>query len=184
MSLEQISGVPSFAGLLPDPARWPQPAGNTPATFAQAYEKVWLAQSRDEANTASSLLLYAVGNDHEGSYDPVVLDIFPFLEFVLRDGGECARFAVMSALIDLCASFGPAAGFDSVVPEPGGEPMALFRLLRLRAQALLPLITALAGHAGPLGEEAASLAEVLTDKPGEEFLPYALNPSAWVKDFS
>ncbi|MCQ4163927.1 hypothetical protein [Tahibacter harae] len=168
MTSEHTQAAPSFAGMLPDPQRWPQPASNTAGTFETAYLRTWRAQNLVDARAAASLLLYAVGNNHSGSYFPVVLGIFPFLERVLRDGGEWARFAALDSLTDLCGSFGPEPGFGTVILESASEPVPVQAALWSRTLQLRPLIAPPAACKGELGMAAASLLDVLAVGPAEE----------------
>jgi len=94
-----------------------------------------------EATTATgeaalSRLLFAVGNDHCGSYRPVVLAVVPFLGEILRDGGDTARARTLDALIDLTCSFGPEPGFEHVTTPDGKRHVK--ELLRERVLALVP----------------------------------------------
>jgi len=114
-----------------------QPTGNTDGAVPRALRG--LAEATTATGEAAlSRLLFAVGNDHCGSYRPVVLAVVPFLGEILRDGGDTARARTLDALVDLTGSFGPEPGFEHVT-TPDGEGLVK-ELLREKVLALVPEI--------------------------------------------
>ncbi len=104
-----------------------QPSWNKQGEVAEALRDLALA-SLETGQEAYSRLLYAVGNDHAGTYYPVVVTVVPFLGAILRSGGPTARLRTLDVLVDLAGSFAPEPGFE-VVATPTGN-LALRELLR------------------------------------------------------
>lgn len=101
-----------------------------------------MAASEVEAERAYDRVLYAVGNNHRGTYFPVVLDVVPFLGEIVEHGGRWACARALDVLIDLVGSFGP----DSEVVTDGDiRPEDLPALLRSRVREFVPGIQTLAG---------------------------------------
>ncbi len=96
-----------------------QPPGNRQGEVVAALRGL-AAASPDTGWDASSRVLFAVGNNHAGSYYPVVLKVVPFLGLILRSGGSTARLRTLDVLIDLIGPFEPEVGFD-VVALPTGD---------------------------------------------------------------
>jgi hypothetical protein len=66
-------------------------------------------------------LLYALGNDHAGTYFPVVVPAIRALGAILRDGSLVARLRALDALVDLVGSFWPEPGYEDVETDGGGR---------------------------------------------------------------
>jgi hypothetical protein len=101
---------------------WPdytQPEWNTETSVADALSSVWSATDPVSSSAAYSELLYAVGNNHAGTYYPVLLAVVPFMEGLLRTGGPWSVRTVLDVLIDLLASFEPAPGYDTFEDTAG-----------------------------------------------------------------
>jgi hypothetical protein len=118
------------------------------------------AESDRTAQEAYHRVLYAVGNDHAGSYFPIVLDVIPYLGEILDGGAQHARARTLDVLIDLVGSFGPDPG---VTMEQGAPPEDLQALLRDRVATLRRLIERLRADASAPGvqELARDLLEIL-----------------------
>jgi hypothetical protein len=95
-----------------------QPSSNTKDEVVSALRALSLA-SPETADEAYSRMLYALGNNHAGTYYPVVLAAVPFLGAILRDGGATARLRTLDVLIDLVGSFEPEPGFEVVASSAG-----------------------------------------------------------------
>src|SRR3954470_3243470 len=92
---------------------WPalaQPLGNHADAIPKALAFLATCDSHDEAIRAYHRVLYALGNDHAGTYCPAVLEAIPFLGEIVECGPHAAREAALDALIDLVGSFGPESG--------------------------------------------------------------------------
>jgi len=68
-------------------------------------------------------MLYAVGNNHAGTYHPMVLAAVPSLGAILRDGGVTARLRTLEVLIDLIGSFEPEPAFEVIETAAGDLPL-------------------------------------------------------------
>src|SRR5262245_50977316 len=96
-----------------------RPPAGRPGEVAAALRDLAFATSEDGAQAAYHRVLFAVGNDHRGSYFPIVLDAVPFLGEILAAGTQLARARTLDVLIDVVGSFGPdpeMAGDDSIRP--------------------------------------------------------------------
>jgi hypothetical protein len=102
----------------------PQPSWNREHEVSDALRALALA-TEDSGEAAYSRLLYAVGNNHAGTYFPLVLAIIPFLGEILRDRtcNSAARTRALDVLIDLVGSFEPEAGFELVATAAGPCPL-------------------------------------------------------------
>lgn len=81
-------------------------------------------------------MLFALGNDHAGTYYPVVLAALPFLGAILREGGLAARLRTLDVLLDLRGSFEPEPFFELL---PDGT-RSLKALLQERMRTLADLV--------------------------------------------
>jgi hypothetical protein len=77
-------------------------------------------------------VLYAIGNNHAGTYYPAVLHAIPFLGEIVEFGPDAAREATLDALIDLVDSFYPEPGFETVASQAGASDLKLLVLNRVR----------------------------------------------------
>ena len=100
-----------------------QPPSNGRDEVAKALRALSVA-SPETSHAAYSRLLYALGNDHAGTYYPVALAAVPFLGGILRGGGPAARLRTLDALIDLIGSFAPEPGFEFVETSSGRRLLA------------------------------------------------------------
>src|SRR5690606_17686531 len=98
--------------------------------------------SEGEAIEAYHRFLFAVGNNHAGTYCQVVLATVPFLGELLASGGDATRRAVLDALIDLTGSFAPEPGQETVA-DANGSALELRSLLADRVRLLVPTVRAL-----------------------------------------
>lgn len=94
---------------------FPQPPTNVPDTVEAALQALEKAHDAPTANDAYDSILWAVGNNHAGTYYPVVLGIFPAIHRILSDAqaNTWAQHATMEALIDLGGSFIPEQGHET-----------------------------------------------------------------------
>lgn len=63
-------------------------------------------------------LLDAIGNNHEGTYFPVVLPVLYFLARIVRQGSPAARLRTLDVLLDLVGSFAPDADHEEITLGP------------------------------------------------------------------
>jgi hypothetical protein len=146
--LEELEKVP-----------WPslaQPSWNASDTVAAALRGLGSCASETASREAYDRVLYALGNNHAGTYYPVVLAALPFLAEILEGGGAWARIATLDVLIELSTSFEPEPSFEMVV-TPAGERMDLRVLVRQGVARFSPLIRSVAA-ADTAGERERQLA--------------------------
>jgi hypothetical protein len=142
-----------------------QPDGNQPDAVPTSLRALATSSTQDESRAAYNTFLFAVGNNHAGTYFPVVLAALPFLGEVLRLGGDWARIAVLDILIDLNGSFAPAPGFERIIGAPG-DMRQLEDALHRETARLSPLVRAAfsAGATKVERELAGELLGLLTEK--------------------
>lgn len=102
-------------------ASYPQPEWNTPVSMIEALVAVQGASDADSSKAAYERFLYAVGNNHAGTYYPVLLPALPFLEALLQTGGDWSQRTALCVLDDLIASFQPEPGHACLVLANGRE---------------------------------------------------------------
>lgn len=108
----------------------PQPEWNTPESVSTALEDVIKTCDEKSSSLAYNRLLYAVGNNHAGTYFPIILAVMPCLESILRAGERWPQRTVIQILIDL---------FSSFVPEPGWETFNGVSLRATLRERIIPL---------------------------------------------
>ncbi len=91
---------------------YPQPEWNTASTTSEAMLAISSAKDQKQSTEAYDRLLYALGNNHAGTYYPVALAMLPQLESVLRGGAPWAQRAALNVLIELTGSFEPEPGYE------------------------------------------------------------------------
>ena len=126
-----------------DWSAFPQPQSNRPTDVVDAIQRVASASTEAEASTAANTLLSAVGNNHAGTYYPIVLEVVPFLKEILESGGDWARTTVLNVLIDLVDTFEPEAGYETL-GTVNGQNAQLAELLRAAVCGIRPPIRRIA----------------------------------------
>lgn len=102
--------------------RYAQPPWNATSEVSAALRA--LADAGDiDRSRAYHRVLYAVGNDHAGTYFPVVIPAIPFLGEILRGPALIARLRALDVLIDLVGSFEPEPGHEEVASATGQRPL-------------------------------------------------------------
>jgi hypothetical protein len=138
----------------------PQPPWNVNDTVPSALQYLSSCVSELDCRQAYDRLLYAFGNNHAGTYYPVVLAALPFLAEVLDGAGPWARIATLEVLIELSTSFAPEQSYERIL-TPDGDSKELRGLLREGVQRILPLVGAIAS-ADNLGQKERELAAELS----------------------
>jgi hypothetical protein len=105
---------------------FPQPESNDSNSVDAALDALWNAYDEPTANDAYDALLWATGNNHAGTYYPVVLGVLPEIEQILVNGKEWAQRAAMESLIDLGGSFVPAEGYETYLGASVKETLNAF----------------------------------------------------------
>lgn len=119
-------------------SRLQRPPGCRPGELAEALRALAFATSKDAARAAYHRVLYAVGNNHCGTYFPIVLEVIPFLGEILSAGPHWSRVETLEILVDLAGSFVPDGDFSE---QDGAEQLA--RALRARIEQLRPTVQSL-----------------------------------------
>lgn len=140
---------------LPDLAAFSQPAWNDVQSVASAFQSILTAHDEASCLAAYHQLLYAVGNDHAGTYYAVALAIPPLLEGILRDGGVWSQDAALQVLIEICGSFKPELGQEIY------QGMPLDSLIRQASVRLVPLVKSLANEQSIAAKSARELLEII-----------------------
>lgn len=122
-----------------------QPEWNQAGAVASALDVVAAASTETEARSAYDRMLYALGNNHAGTYFPVALWALPHLSSLLRSGGTTTREVILDVLIDLAGSFAPEPGFERCV-GPAGNEVDLLMAVRAGVAELRPEILACAAQ--------------------------------------
>lgn len=105
-----------------DWSRHAQPPWDAPGEVAAALRA--LADSTDgDRERTYHRILYALGNDHAGTYFPVAVPAITALGGILRDGVLVARLRALDVLIDLLGSFSPEPGYEEVETVRGRRPL-------------------------------------------------------------
>ncbi|MGY4831049.1 hypothetical protein ACVNIS_20920 [Sphaerotilaceae bacterium SBD11-9] len=139
---------------------WPQPEWNDEGSLALALQRLREAHDESSANEASDQFLWAVGNNHTGTFYPVVLAALPELEKLLVEGSIWAQRAVLESLIDLGGSF---------VPEEGHElhdGVAVQRALQAAVGAMRVHVLPLSVGNDARARSAVELIELIDDQAG------------------
>jgi hypothetical protein len=122
-----------------DWALLPQPEWNQPDTIPKVLRELATAKDRDTAREGYHRVLYALGNNHAGSYFPVAVTVVPFLGEILECGADWSRETVLDILIDLWCSFVPEPAFPEMMcPDGSTKPVEL--LLKKAIVQLRPLV--------------------------------------------
>jgi hypothetical protein len=145
---------------LSDLQDYPQPEWNDPGSVHAALGAIQRVHDEPSAIEACDRFLWAVGNNHSGTFYPVVLAALPQLEQTLLHGGAWAQRVAMEALIDLGGTFMPEAGHETHLgTSVQGEIQAFIQSLRPR---IVPLATGNDVRA----RSAADLLELIDDHAG------------------
>jgi hypothetical protein len=96
-----------------DLTQFPQPESNESGTVEAALDALRNAKDETTAHEAYDAFLWAMGNNHAGTFYPVVLGVLPEIEQILTSAPAWAQRAAMESLIDLGGSFVPEEGYEN-----------------------------------------------------------------------
>jgi hypothetical protein len=133
-----------------------QPEWNDSDSIALALQRLRDAHDEASALEAHDQFLWAVGDNHAGTYFPVVLATLAQVEQLLVDGSFWAQRAAMESLIDLCGSFVPQDESDA--------GLAVRDALRSAVHAMRPRLLPLATGDDARSASAAELIELIDDQ--------------------
>ena len=106
--------------------QFPQPESNESGSVEAALDALRDAKDESAANEAYDAFLWAMGNNHAGTFYPVVLGVLPEIEQILMTGNAWAQRAVMESLIDLGGSFVPEEGYENYLGASVQESLNAF----------------------------------------------------------
>jgi hypothetical protein len=106
--------------------QFPQPESNESGSVEAALVALRDAKDESAANEAYDAFLWAMGNNHAGTFYPVVLGVLPEIEQILMTGNAWAQRAVMESLIDLGGSFVPEEGYENYLGASVQESLNAF----------------------------------------------------------
>jgi hypothetical protein len=109
-----------------DLGHFPQPESNHPGTVEASLDALWAAYDEPSAVDACDAFLWAVGDNHAGTFYPIVLGVLPEIEQILANGKPCAQRAAMEALIDLGGAFVPEQGYETYLGGSVQETLRAF----------------------------------------------------------
>ena len=136
----------------------PMPESSDSGTVEAALEALKSAHDESTAHEAYDAFLWAIGNNHAGTFYPVVLGVLPQLEQILLEGNVWAKRAVMESLIDLGGSFIPEEGHQRYLGTPVQETLQAF--IHSMRRHIAPLAVA----DGPCANSASDLLELIDDQ--------------------
>jgi hypothetical protein len=135
--------------------QYAQPEWNDPRSVAAALAHAATAVDAASCASAYDRVLYALGNNHAGTYYPVVLAALPVFESLLNSQSLWAQRCALCILDDLFASFCPEPGFESA--SLGGGVEDVEAAFRAGVRAFRPLLEVLTMQAGPNAQVASEL---------------------------
>jgi hypothetical protein len=105
---------------------FPQPDSNEADSVEKALLALREASDEQAAVDACDAFLWAMGNNHAGTFFPVVLGVLPALEQILASGQAWAQRAVIESLIDLGGTFAPEQGYETYLGVSVQEALTTF----------------------------------------------------------
>ncbi len=142
-------------------AEYAQPPWNYPNRVEHAIDSVRNANSEASAYAAYHEVLYAVGNNHAGTYCSVAVPVVAELLRTLTGSKPWAQFAAIEAMIDLTGSFKhEISGFLISFPK-GSAAIPIEQALVEQVASSAQALAAIAASGGLAAESAKSLLEVL-----------------------
>jgi hypothetical protein len=139
------------------------PPNSTPAQIKEALRSLLTISSERDAEHGYHRLLYALGNDHAGTYFPVAVCVIPALGELLMHNNPFTRMAALNVLVDLTTSFEPEPGLEMF--SWNGEYQSVADVLRDAVTTIRTSIESVANSAA-LTEERALALQLLSQQPG------------------
>lgn len=99
--------------------RFDGPEEYRPSSVLPALEAMASARTGNEAQAAYHAVLFAVGNNHGGTFYPAVVAALPLVLEMTRSGRPWTRFAAVEVAIECVTSFEPEPGFERTVLPDG-----------------------------------------------------------------
>ena len=143
--------------MRPNFAAYPQPEWNSRTSIEAALSSMDEASTETESWAAYHKLLYAVGNNHAGTYYPVAIIVIPELGGKLGSGSKWTIHSAVNALVDLCCSFQPERGHEHF------EGASVAACIRAAALVHVTSIERVAHDGGAASQDARDLLSGLTE---------------------
>ena len=108
------------------------PEGNSSERVAKALRGFQDVSDEVSSRASYNGFLSSIGNNHAGSYYPIILTAFPDLKAILSSGDRWPQHSVIECMIDLVASFSPSQEVfrgESLSKTMLGEILALEELI-------------------------------------------------------
>ena len=137
---------------------FPQPDSNEPGSAETALDALRNACDESTANEAYDSFLWAIGNNHAGTFYPIILGVLPEIEQILISGKTWAQRAAMESLIDLGGSFVPEKGYETYLGASVQKTLNAF------IQSMRGHITPLADGSDARAKSALELLELIDDQ--------------------
>jgi hypothetical protein len=141
-----------------------QPEWNRADSVARAVRAVAEAHDKSSSRDAYNAFLYAVGNNHAGTFFPVVVDALHPLLSLLTSSREWTQYTVVEVLIDLVGSFQPEPGYEWVRTRDG-QDLRVDELVVAAIRAERTAIERLAASTSLASRGAAELLQSLAADP-------------------
>ena len=110
-------------------------------------------------------LLYAIGNNHRGTYYPILVPALPIVTAIASLQQLPAGEIALDALLDIYLSFYPEPGYEQIT-DPSGDAHPVRVLVEEAFQKMRPILSELAGEETDLATLAAELAQEMDSRPG------------------
>jgi hypothetical protein len=143
-----------------DWAAFSQPANNHVGTVPCALLTLSAVASDQDAIDAYHKFLFAVGNDHAGTYYPVVVPTIQFLGEIVAAPADHPANAALEALSDLMVSFQPEPGHEHFSSSTGSK-VSLRDVLADEIRQLSATLNAITGDAARPAETRRLAADLL-----------------------
>jgi len=105
-------------------SRWPRPEWVSLSDVRSAVDAVGSVSTEQQRHEAYNLLLGRIGNNHAGTYFPIVVPVMRYASTILDGDNELARLCIMDVMIDLLESFEPEQGYENWREDDSGEDLA------------------------------------------------------------
>ncbi|HWB61768.1 MAG TPA: hypothetical protein VG733_19955 [Chthoniobacteraceae bacterium] len=143
-----------------DWSSFPQPGWNTKNSVMMALRDFNSVHDDQSSEKVYNRLLYALGNNHAGTYFPVAIPVIAFLGDVIVFGNVWQRVTALDVLIDYSLSFCPDPQF-SESPGPDGRLHSLEDLMRKAIANVRPAVEKLPPRGEQAGGRESDLAKEL-----------------------
>ena len=143
-------------------SEYAQPEWNNSRSVPDALAQLIGAADAESGSFAYDSFLFAVGNNHAGTYYPVLIAAMPFVEEVAVRGPRWPQRSALSVLNDLFGSFHPEPGYEkALLPDIGLQEIET--LFRQRVRAFGSSLADIAGGQKPNSQVARDLLDLLTE---------------------